>query len=129
MMTWHDMPLLVKNWGIQLLTHCHFSMFQLLYKEGARVFWIHNMDPIGCLPFSVMLYQPKAHNLDQNGCVKPQNEMAKEFNRLLKDKVSQLRTQLPSAAITYVDVYSAKYALISDAKNQGNCRPTSHQSN
>ncbi|XVF63213.1 hypothetical protein PTKIN_Ptkin09bG0069800 [Pterospermum kingtungense] len=97
----------------------------LLYKEGAMVFWIHNMDPIGCLPFSVMLYQPKAHNLDQNGCVKPQNEMAKEFNRQLKDKVSQLRTQLPSAAFTYVDVYSAKYALISDTKNQGFVDPLS----
>ncbi|XWS15335.1 hypothetical protein CRYUN_Cryun35bG0086900 [Craigia yunnanensis] len=96
----------------------------LLYKEGARVFWIHNMDPMGCLPFSVMLYQPKAHNLDQNGCVKPQNKMAKEFNRQLKEKVSQLRIQLPSAAFTYVDVYSAKYELISNAKNQGFVDPS-----
>lgn len=101
--------------------YLHLSMFQVLYSEGARIFWIHNMDPIGCLPFSVMMYQPKAHNVDRNGCVMPQNEMAKEFNRQLKEKVSQLRTQLPSAAFTYVDVYLAKYALISDAKQQGNC--------
>ncbi|KAK8647024.1 hypothetical protein V6N13_120782 [Hibiscus sabdariffa] len=91
----------------------------LLYGEGARVFWIHNMDPIGCLPFSVMIYQPKAHDLDRYGCVIPQNEMAKDFNRQLKDKVFQLRTQLPSAAFTYVDVYSVKYALITDAEQQG----------
>ncbi|KAL4334283.1 hypothetical protein GQ457_07G022120 [Hibiscus cannabinus] len=91
----------------------------LLYGEGARVFWIHNMDPIGCLPFSVMIYQPKAHDLDRYGCVIPQNEMVKNFNRQLKDRVSQLRTQLPSAAFTYVDVYSVKYALITDAERQG----------
>lgn len=46
--------------------------------------------------------------------------MAQEFNRQLKDKVSQLRLQLPYGAFTYVDVYSVKYALISNAQNQGN---------
>ncbi|KAE8701848.1 Cleavage stimulating factor 64 [Hibiscus syriacus] len=98
----------------------HSSCAQpLLYGEGARVFWIHNMDPIGCFPFSVMIYQPKVHDLDRYGCVIPQIEMAKEFNRQLKDKVSELRTQFPLTAFTYVDVYSAKYALISDAERQG----------
>ncbi|XP_059657055.1 GDSL esterase/lipase At3g27950-like [Cornus florida] len=90
-----------------------------LYKEGARVFWIHNTGPIGCLPNSVIYYQLKSGNLDQNGCVKPQNGVAQEFNRQLKDRVSQLRAQLLYAAFTYVDVYSAKYAVISNAKNQG----------
>ncbi|KAL5793174.1 hypothetical protein ACOSP7_001768 [Xanthoceras sorbifolium] len=33
--------------------------------------------------------------------------------------MSQLRVQLPQAAVTYVDVYSVKYAMISNAKNQG----------
>ena len=52
--------------------------------------------------------------------MKPKNEVAQEFNRQLKDMVFQLRAQLPNAAFTYVDVYSAKYALISNAKNEGN---------
>lgn len=95
-------------------------MFQQLYKEGARFFWIHNTGPIGCLPYSVIYDKSKPNNLDQSGCVKPQNEMAQEFNRQLKDKVSQLRLQLPYGAFTYVDVYSVKYALISNAQNQGN---------
>ncbi|KAK9224965.1 hypothetical protein WN943_010005 [Citrus x changshan-huyou] len=90
-----------------------------LYKEGARFFWIHNTGPIGCLPYSVIYDKSKPNNLDQSGCVKPQNEMAQEFNRQLKDKVSQLRLQLPYGAFTYVDVYSVKYALISNAQNQG----------
>ena len=57
--------------------------------------------------------QSKAGNLDQIGCVKHWNEVA-------KDKVFQLRTQLPNATFTYVDVHSAKSALISNAKNEGN---------
>lgn len=45
--------------------------------------------------------------------------MALEFNRQLKDRVQQLRHELPQAALTYVDVYSAKYVLIGAAKEQG----------
>ncbi|XP_057983249.1 GDSL esterase/lipase At3g27950 [Malania oleifera] len=90
-----------------------------LYKEGARVFWIHNAGPIGCLPYNVIYYPLKSGNLDQNGCVKPHNEVAQEFNKQLKDRVSQLTKKLPDAVFTYVDVYSAKYALISNAKSQG----------
>ncbi len=95
-------------------------MFQQLYKEGARVFWVHNSGPIGCLPYNVIYDKSKPGNLDQIGCVKPQNEVAQEFNRQLKDRVFKLRAQLPNAVFTYVDVYSAKYALISNAKNEGN---------
>ncbi|CAL5371083.1 unnamed protein product [Camellia sinensis] len=90
-----------------------------LYYEGARVFWVHNTGPIGCLPYSVIYYSPKLGNLDQNGCVKPYNKVAEEFNKQLKDRISQLRAQLSNATFTYVDVYSAKYALISNAKNLG----------
>jgi len=46
--------------------------------------------------------------------------MAVEFNKKLKDRVVKLRTELPEAAITYVDVYAAKYGLISNTKNEGN---------
>ncbi|KAM6562325.1 hypothetical protein CsatB_022323 [Cannabis sativa] len=90
-----------------------------LYQLGARVFWIHNTGPIGCLPFSVIIYSPKPENMDQIGCVKSHNEVAKEFNTQLHQRVSQLRVQLPDAVITYVDIYSAKYSLISEAKKYG----------
>ncbi|XP_062162675.1 GDSL esterase/lipase At3g27950-like isoform X1 [Alnus glutinosa] len=96
-----------------------FQAVHQLYKEGARVFWVHNTGPIGCLPYTVIYGRSKPGNLDQNGCVKPQNEVAQEFNRQLKERVFQLRADLPGAAFTYVDVYSAKYALISSAKNEG----------
>lgn len=94
-----------------------------LHQLGARNFWIHNTGPIGCLPFFVVKYPPKAGNSDQNGCVKSYNDLAQEFNTQLKDKIIQLRTQLIDVFITYVDMYSVKYALISEAKKHGFSSP------
>ncbi|XP_059639838.1 GDSL esterase/lipase At5g14450-like [Cornus florida] len=93
---------------------------QYLYQEGARAFWIHNTGPIGCLPvYTVSVRNPTPGYLDEHGCVKGQNDIAMEFNGQLKDRMIQLRAELPEAAIIYVDVYAAKYGLISNAKKQG----------
>ncbi|KAM6549721.1 hypothetical protein CsatB_021397 [Cannabis sativa] len=98
-----------------------FSLgIQFLYQQGARTFWIHNTGPIGCLPSTLFdVRNPVPGFLDGNGCIKSQNDMAKEFNRQLKRKVSELKAQLPFAALTYVDMYAAKYSLISNAKKLG----------
>ncbi|GMN42617.1 hypothetical protein TIFTF001_011828 [Ficus carica] len=93
---------------------------QFLCQQGARTFWIHNTGPIGCLPSTLFdIHNPVPGFLDDNGCIKSQNDMAKEFNRQLKETVDKLRTELPLAAITYVDMFAAKYSLISNAKKQG----------
>ncbi|RVW46571.1 GDSL esterase/lipase [Vitis vinifera] len=92
---------------------------QQLYDEGARFFWVHNPGPIGCLPLSAIPFQAMNGSLDQYGCIKYQNDIAQEFNQQQKDGVTQLKTQLPLATFTYIDIYSAKFSLISDAKNQG----------
>lgn len=81
---------------------------------------MHNTGPIGCLPYNIIHYQPKAHNLDQYGCVEPQNKVAREFNRQLKQRVDQLKARLHGTAFTYVDIYSAKYSLIRNSKILGN---------
>ncbi|MED6226303.1 hypothetical protein PIB30_102255 [Stylosanthes scabra] len=91
-----------------------------IYERGGRSFWIHNTGPIGCLPVN-LFYK---HNMppgyfDQYQCVNDQNLMAQEFNKQLKDRVIKLRTELPEAAITYVDVYAAKFGLISNTKKEG----------
>ena len=39
------------------------------------------------------------------------NDVAQYFNHKLKEDIVQLRKDLPSAAFTYVDVYSLKYSL------------------
>lgn len=93
-----------------------------LHDAGARSFWIHNTGPMGCLPTHI--YTSQSQDKDQFGCVKSENEVAKEFNRQLKDKVTELRNNLQDSALTYVDVYSAKYNLISQAQQQGFNEPT-----
>ncbi|KAG8489760.1 hypothetical protein CXB51_017933 [Gossypium anomalum] len=95
-----------------------------LYEQGGRSFWIHNTGPIGCLPVNFFyILNPEPGYVDQYGCVKKQNEMAMEFNRQLKDRVIKLRTELPEASITLVDVYTAKIAMIGNAKNLGMADP------
>ncbi|KAK9277520.1 hypothetical protein L1049_007064 [Liquidambar formosana] len=94
-----------------------------LYHQGARAFWIHNTGPIGCLPFIVKYSPPRPDNVDPIGCVKSQNEVAQEFNRQLKEMVYTLRAKFPEAMLTYVDIYSAKYALISEAEKHGFANP------
>lgn len=61
----------------------------------------------------------KSGYLDHYGCIKSQNAMAVEFNKQLHDRVRRLRFELPKAALTYVDVYAAKYRLISNTNKEG----------
>ncbi|KAI3923937.1 hypothetical protein MKW98_012726 [Papaver atlanticum] len=95
------------------------EVVQQLYTDGARIFWVHNTGPVGCLPYSSIYYPKKSGNLDKNGCVIPMNEIAQEFNKQLKSKLVKLKANLTHAAFTYVDAYSAKYNLINSAESQG----------
>lgn len=90
-----------------------------MYGEGGRSFWVHNTGPVGCLPYVLDGYLITAAQIDKDGCATPFNDVAQYFNSRLKDTVAQLRRDLPEAAITYVDVYSVKYALISQANKFG----------
>lgn len=60
-----------------------------------------------------------AAQVDKYGCASPYNEVAQYFNLRLKEAIAELRKALPLAAITYVDIYSVKYSLISRAKKLG----------
>ncbi|GMN41515.1 hypothetical protein TIFTF001_010739 [Ficus carica] len=90
-----------------------------VYDQGGRYFWIHNTGPVGCLPYILERLPVTAAQMDKAGCASPFNEVAQVFNRGIKEAVVQLRKDLPYAAITYVDVYSAKYSLISQPKKHG----------
>lgn len=60
--------------------------------------------------------------MDKVGCGNPFNELAQFFNSKLKDLVDRLREELPEAAITYVDIYKARYTLINQASKYGKYR-------
>lgn len=93
------------------------SNIKNIYNMGARSFWIHNTGPIGCLPL-ILANFPSAER-DSYDCAKAYNEVAQSFNHNLKEALAQLRTELPLAAITYVDIYSAKYLLFKNPKKYG----------
>uniref|UniRef100_A0A2P2K9U0 Alpha-L-fucosidase 3-like n=1 Tax=Rhizophora mucronata TaxID=61149 RepID=A0A2P2K9U0_RHIMU len=90
-----------------------------VYGQGGRSFWIHNTGPVGCLAYVLDRIPVLAAEVDRAGCATPFNEVAELFNRQLKDVVVQLRKELPEAALTYVDVYSLKYNLITHARKYG----------
>ncbi|KAG4938449.1 hypothetical protein AAZX31_16G064100 [Glycine max] len=105
------------------------NQVQTLLGLGARTFWIHNTGPIGCLPVAMPVHNamnttPGAGYLDQNGCINYQNDMAREFNKKLKNTVVKLRVQFPDASLIYVDMFSAKYELISNANKEGFVDPS-----
>ncbi|KAK3443217.1 hypothetical protein EUGRSUZ_B03276 [Eucalyptus grandis] len=89
-----------------------------VYAQGGRSFWIQNTGPLGCSIFIMDQYHREAQE-DEHGCLRPFNELAQYFNTKLKQAINSLRTELPPAAITCVDVYSVKYNLITQANKHG----------
>ena len=92
---------------------------QNLYSQGGRSFWIHNVGPLGCLVPVIDSIKNISIQYDDAGCSIPQNEVVQNYNLKLKETIAQLRKNLSSAAITYVDIYAAKYSLFSQAKEHG----------
>ncbi|XP_042413447.1 GDSL esterase/lipase ACHE-like [Zingiber officinale] len=90
-----------------------------VYQLGGRYFWIHNTGPFGCLPYVLAGYPLRAPEVDSIGCGAPFNEVAQRFNAKLNKTVMRLRKSFPSAVFTYVDVYTVKYSLISQAERLG----------
>ncbi|KAI3696477.1 hypothetical protein L1987_79494 [Smallanthus sonchifolius] len=90
-----------------------------IYDQGGRSFWIHNTGPFGCLPYVLDRQLVTAGQVDKFGCVGSFNDLAQFFNHRLKQTVDQLREELHKASITYVDVYSVKYELITKATRHG----------
>ncbi|CAH9142804.1 unnamed protein product [Cuscuta epithymum] len=96
------------------------SMVKSVYDDqGGRHFWIHNTGPVGCLPYVLV----RAGEVDQWGCAAAFNEVAKYFNSRLWHAVVQLRKDLPLATLTYVDVYSVMYHLITHPTQHGFVHP------
>ncbi|XP_072950722.1 GDSL esterase/lipase ACHE [Typha angustifolia] len=95
------------------------SIVKDIYWLGGRYFWIHSTGPLGCLAYVLERVPTIAAKKDEAGCGATFNDVAKIYNMKLKETVAQLRKDLPLAAFTYVDVYTAKYELFLHAKKYG----------
>ncbi|XP_006291234.2 GDSL esterase/lipase At3g26430 [Capsella rubella] len=90
-----------------------------VYSKGGRRFWIHNTAPLGCLPYVLDRFPVPDSQIDKHGCAIPRNEIARFYNSELKKRVIGLRKELSKASFTYVDIYSIKLTLITQAKKLG----------
>ncbi|CAL0329927.1 unnamed protein product [Lupinus luteus] len=90
-----------------------------VYREGGRSFWIHSTGPLGCLPYVLDGFPQLAAQADKFGCSIPLNEVSQYYNLKLKQTILHLRNELPEATITYVDIYTVKYNLITHAHEYG----------
>ncbi|KAI3926147.1 hypothetical protein MKW98_028283 [Papaver atlanticum] len=88
-----------------------------LYERGARKFWIHNTGTLGCAPKELALHPHNDTDLDQIGCFKVHNDLAKAFNKGLKAICNELRSTYKDATIIYVDIYKIKYKLFTEYKS------------
>ncbi|XP_021833578.1 GDSL esterase/lipase At3g26430-like [Prunus avium] len=95
------------------------NTIKIVYEQGGRSFWIHNTGPLGCLPYVLDRFLINRAQIDKYGCADQFNEVAQYFNQRLKEALLHLKKDLPLAAITYVDVYSVKRALITQTKKYG----------
>ena len=107
--------------------HLVYYVLQDLYQQGARAFWIHNTAPFGCIPFARHLGEGFPKTQDQHKCYTFMNEMSKEYNRQLHEAVNKLRVELPNAALTYVDLNTPMYELLTAYTKLGNSHYYLHQ--
>lgn len=94
-----------------------------LYNQGGRKFWVHNTGPLGCLPQKLWLVQRNEGDLDATGCISSYNSAAQLFNTALLHLCQEMKSELADATIVYVDIYSIKYDIISNAKRYGFLNP------
>ncbi|XP_028089185.1 GDSL esterase/lipase At5g14450-like [Camellia sinensis] len=69
-----------------------------------RPHWVH--------PIAHRLVEGFPKTQDQHKCYTFMNEMSKEYNRQLHEAVNKLRVELPNAALTYVDLNTPMYELL-----------------
>ncbi|XP_030532575.2 GDSL esterase/lipase At1g09390-like isoform X2 [Rhodamnia argentea] len=90
-----------------------------IYQSGGKNFWVHNTGPLGCLPNVLVNHPHDASDIDELGCLRSRNDVAREFNRRLQSLCDELRCRMKNATIVYVDVFAIKYDLIANHAKHG----------
>ncbi|KAE8703789.1 GDSL esterase/lipase [Hibiscus syriacus] len=93
----------------------HFrNQLTRLYQLDARKFVIGNVGPIGCIP-----YQKTINQLNENQCVDLANKLAVQYNRQLKNLLTELNGKLQGAIFIHANVYDLVMELITNYSKYG----------
>ncbi|KAL0343578.1 UNVERIFIED_CONTAM: GDSL esterase/lipase [Sesamum angustifolium] len=90
-----------------------------LYDQGARIFWIHNTGPLGCLPQNIAKFGTDPSKLDELGCVSSHNQASRLVNLQLRALCKKFQGQYPDANVTHVDIFTIKSNLIANYSRYG----------
>jgi hypothetical protein len=93
-----------------------FAMFQILYDNSARKFWIHGTGALGCLP-AVAVREKGDH--DKHGCLISVNKAAQKFNKKLSELCDDMRFFLKNTTIVYTDMFAIKYDFVANHAKYG----------
>ncbi|BBN15767.1 protein MpFUT [Marchantia polymorpha subsp. ruderalis] len=84
-----------------------------LYDYGGRNFVVWDIEPHGCLPYTLTLIPHTAADLDADGCLIAYNDNAKWFNEQLQIALADLRANLTNVNLSIFNTYKLKSELIS----------------
>ncbi|CAI8589329.1 unnamed protein product [Vicia faba] len=85
-----------------------------LYNLNVRKMVVTGLAPIGCAPRYMWEY-----GIQNGECVEPINDMAVEFNFLMRYIVEKLAEELPSANIIFCDVYEGSMDILKNHDSYG----------
>ncbi|KAF8085635.1 hypothetical protein N665_0656s0014 [Sinapis alba] len=85
-----------------------------LHKLGAKKIGVFSAVPVGCVPLQRTVFG----GLFTRGCVKPLNNMAKQFNARLSPALESLDKEL-DGVILYIDVYDTLFDMIQHPSKYG----------
>ncbi|WJX92570.1 hypothetical protein P8452_74194 [Trifolium repens] len=95
------------------------SAIKELYAQGGRTFMILNLGPVGCYPGYLVELPHTTSDLDEHGCIISYNNAVDDYNKLLKETLSQTRETLSDASLIYVDTNSALLELFHHPTSYG----------
>ncbi|GFY94843.1 GDSL-like Lipase/Acylhydrolase superfamily protein [Actinidia rufa] len=96
---------------------------EVLYEEGARNFWVHNMRAVGCMAQTIFTFGTDKSRFDELGCLISHNQAAKLFNQQLHELWRKLKSQYSDANVTYTDIFTIHLDLIANHTRYGFKQP------
>ncbi|KAH0467978.1 hypothetical protein IEQ34_003011 [Dendrobium chrysotoxum] len=108
----------VKQYLPQVANQIAWTIKELYNIEG-RTFMVFNLAPIGCYPAFLTQLPHNNSDLDEYGCMISYNNAVVDYNKLLKETLQQIQSELQNASVIYVDTHSVKLQLYQHPQNYG----------